>query len=54
MTAKENALNWFDISASGISRAKTFYEADPIRCPKQRSVMRSVSWLFLQTRKETM
>jgi predicted enzyme related to lactoylglutathione lyase len=26
MTAKENALNWFEISVSDISRAKKFYE----------------------------
>jgi len=26
MTAQENALNWFEISASDISRAKKFYE----------------------------
>lgn len=26
MTAQENALNWFEISVSDISRAKTFYE----------------------------
>ena len=27
MTAKENALNWFEISVADISRAKTFYES---------------------------
>ena len=27
MTNKENALNWFEISVSDISRAKKFYEA---------------------------
>jgi hypothetical protein len=27
MTAKENALNWFEISVSDINRAKTFYES---------------------------
>lgn len=27
MTANENALNWFEISVSDISRAKKFYEA---------------------------
>lgn len=26
MTAQENALNWFEISAENISRAKKFYE----------------------------
>lgn len=26
MTAKENALNWFEISVSDINRAKKFYE----------------------------
>jgi len=26
MTAKENALNWFEISVSDIYRARTFYE----------------------------
>jgi len=26
MTAKENALNWFEISVADISRAKKFYE----------------------------
>lgn len=26
MTSKENALNWFEISVSDISRAKKFYE----------------------------
>ncbi|MEP7163632.1 MAG: VOC family protein [Ferruginibacter sp.] len=26
MTAKENALNWFEISVADIKRAKTFYE----------------------------
>ncbi len=26
MTAQENAINWFDISVSDISRAKKFYE----------------------------
>jgi len=26
MTAKENALNWFEISVTDISRAKKFYE----------------------------
>ena len=26
MTSKENALNWFEISASDIKRAKKFYE----------------------------
>jgi predicted enzyme related to lactoylglutathione lyase len=27
MTAKENAINWFEISVSDISRAKKFYES---------------------------
>jgi predicted enzyme related to lactoylglutathione lyase len=26
MTAKENSINWFDISVTDIKRAKKFYE----------------------------
>ena len=27
MTTKENAINWFEISVTDISRAKKFYES---------------------------